>query len=79
MSKKIPEIMTDKQAEKIIENDLSDLDFSQFRPVQFEYKPKNRQVNLRMSEELLAAVKIKAENEGMSYQRYIRQAVENSL
>jgi len=41
--------------------------------------PKTRQVNLRFSEALLNAVRQRAREEGISYQRYIRQAVERAL
>lgn len=79
MRKKIPEFKADREAEKFLEQDLSDLDFSSFKPAHFEYKPKNKQVNLRMSEELLSAIKVKASQNGISYQRYIRLAIEQSL
>jgi len=77
--KKLPKITSDQEAEQLVEGDLSDLDFTQFKSVQFEFQPKNKQVNLRMSEPLLQAIKKKSSDLGISYQRYIRQALEKSL
>ena len=77
--KKIQEIKNDQEAEILLSKNLSGLDFLQFKPVSFEYKPKTKQVSLRISEGLLQAVKKKADDEGISYQRYIRKAVEQSL
>ena len=50
-----------------------------FTPVQFEFLPKTKQVNLRFPEKLLMAVQKKAKQEGIPYQKYIRKAVEESL
>jgi len=77
--RKLHKITSDQEAERLMETDLSDLDFSQLKSVQFEFQPKNKQVNLRMSESLLQAIKKKSSDLGISYQRYIRQALERSL
>jgi len=45
-------------------------------PFPFEYRPKQKSVNLRISEELLRAVRAAAHRRGIPYQRYIRQALE---
>ena len=45
--------------------------------MQFELKPKNQTVTVRISGELLKAVKAKAK--GVHYQKLIRQALERSL
>ncbi|MBU2800898.1 hypothetical protein HFV02_01235, partial [Acidithiobacillus caldus] len=37
--KKVPTMTSDEQAEQFLEQDLSDLDFRQFRPMQFEIAP----------------------------------------
>ena len=39
--KKVPTMTTDEQAEQFLEQDLSDLDFRQFQPMQFEIAPKD--------------------------------------
>ena len=45
----------------------------------FEYLPKNSKVNLRVSDELLTAVKAKAAALNMPYQRFIRQMLEQQI
>ncbi len=40
MKKKVPRLKTDKQAEAFLAQDLSSLDFSQFKPAQFEFEKK---------------------------------------
>ena len=79
MKRKVPELKTDEEAEAFLEQDLSDLDFSQFKPVRFEFKPKQKSLNLRISEELLDAVRKNAKRQGIPYQRYIRQALERAV
>ena len=48
-------------------------------PNTFEFSPKGKQVNMRLSEQLLTAVKSAAAAQGMSYQRFIRQALERAV
>jgi predicted DNA binding CopG/RHH family protein len=79
MKRKVPIFKTDEEAEAFLEQDLSDLDFSQFKPMRFEFKPKQKSVNLRISDELLDAVRENAKREGIPYQRYIRQALERAV
>jgi predicted DNA binding CopG/RHH family protein len=79
MKRKVPEFKTDDEAEAFLEQDLSDLDFSQFQPVRFEFRPKQKSINLRISEELLDAVRTHAKRQGIPYQRYIRQALERAV
>jgi predicted DNA binding CopG/RHH family protein len=70
---------TDEEAEKFLEQDLSDLDFSQFKPARFEFRAKDAQINMRLPSGLLAAVKQKAKREGVPYQRFIREALERAV
>jgi predicted DNA binding CopG/RHH family protein len=80
MSSKIPEFRTDEELAAFLEQDLSvSITPENFKPARFEFLPKTRQVNLRLSEALLEAVRARARDEGISYQRYIRQAVERAL
>jgi len=76
MKKKIPKLRTDRAAERFIEQDLSGLDFSQFRPVQFEFAKKEEQINLRVPKGLLDAVKARAKARNMPYTRLIRETLE---
>ncbi len=77
--RKVPQFKTDDEAEAFLEQDLSDLDFSQFKPMPFEFRPKEKSINLRISEGLLKAVQTHAKRQGIPYQRYIRQALERAI
>ena len=44
--------------------------------VRFELQPKNKTVTLRLSEELLKAIKYEAKKSGLEYQKFIRIALE---
>jgi predicted DNA binding CopG/RHH family protein len=80
MNRKLPAFETDKQAEDFLDRDLSDyISAENFAPFQFEYQPKRKSVNLRLSRELLSAVRADARRRGIPYQRYIRQALEAAL
>ncbi|MET7245043.1 CopG family antitoxin [Methylobacterium sp. EM32] len=79
MTIKVPEFSTDEEAESFLDQDLSSLDFSQFKPVQFEFAPKTERVNMRLPKELLDAVKASASREGMPYQRFIRRVLEHAV
>ncbi|KMO13600.1 hypothetical protein NS228_15600 [Methylobacterium indicum] len=76
MSIRVPEFATDEEAEAFLDQDLSGLDFSQFKPAHFEFAPKTERVNMRLPKDLLDAVKASASQEGMPYQRFIRRALE---
>jgi predicted DNA binding CopG/RHH family protein len=65
--------------EAFIEQDLSDLDFSQFKPVHFEFAKKTAQINMRLPEALLDRVKLVAEGRGIPYTRFIRDAIEQAI
>jgi predicted DNA binding CopG/RHH family protein len=80
MKKKIPKFKSDKEVEQFLDQDLTDyIDPRKDQRVTFEFLPKTEKVNLRFPPELLTAVRKKAAKKGMSYQKYIRQAVEESL
>lgn len=80
MKKKLPRLKTDKAAEKFIATaDLTDYDLSVMRRMRFEFDRKDRRVNMRLPESLFEAVKVKAEQSGMPYQRFIRQVLEAAV
>jgi predicted DNA binding CopG/RHH family protein len=79
MKRKVPRLTTDEEAEAFLEQDLSDLDFSQFKRVRFEFEKKAARVNMRLPESLLAAVKARAKARGIPYQRFIREALEQAV
>lgn len=77
--KKVPRLMTDEAAEQFLTQDLSDLDYSQFRRVHFEFAKKDKQINMRLPAPLLAALKAKAKERGIPYTRLIREALEHAV
>lgn len=80
MKKKVPKLKSDKKAEEFLDRDLTDyLDLKNFQRVSFEFQPKTKKISIRVSEDLLEAVKKKAKRQKISYQKYIRKAVEESL
>ena len=79
MKKKVPRLKTDRQAEAFLAQDLSNLDFSQFKPVRFVFEKKDEQINMRMPKPLLAAVKARAKERGIPYTRLIRETLERAM
>jgi len=79
MSKQLPQLKTDREAEDFLEGDLSNLDFTQFQPVHFEFEKKDEQINLRISGSLMAAVRARANARGIPYTRYIRETLERAV
>lgn len=80
MSRKLPALRSNKQAEELLDRDLSEyISAENLEPFLFEYRPKQKSVNLRISDELLRAVRAAARRRGIPYQRFIRQALELAL
>jgi predicted DNA binding CopG/RHH family protein len=80
MKKKLPSLRSDKQAEDFVRSaDLAQYDLSGMVPVRFEFKPKTERVNMRLSKDLLDNVKARAAKAGVTYQRYIRLALEHAV
>jgi len=79
MKKKVPRLKTDRQAEAFLAQDLSNLDFSQFKPARFEFEKKEEQINMRVPKPLLAAVKARAKARGIPYTRFIRETLEHAV
>ena len=80
MKKKLKTLKTNRTAEKLLSQDLSPyIHPENFKPMQFELKPKNQTVTIRMSEGLLKALKRKSKKQGIHYQKLIRQALEKAL
>ena len=77
--RKVPRLTTDEDAEKFLEQDLSDLDFSQFKPVRFEFEKKDARLNMRVPLSMMRALKSRAKARGIPYQRFIREALEQTL
>lgn len=80
MKKPFPEFKSDEEAEQFVDKaDLSDYDFSNFKPFSFEFEAKSKSVTMRLPESLLTAVKDKAARQGTPYQRLIRQTLEREV
>jgi hypothetical protein len=48
MKKKVARLKTDLEAEAFLDQDLSNLDFSQFKTARFEFEKKDEQLNMRI-------------------------------
>jgi predicted DNA binding CopG/RHH family protein len=80
MKKKFPEFETDADAEAFVDKaDLREYDLSDMVPMRFELRRKDKAVSLRLPEQLLEAVRSRAQRSGMPYQRFIRLAIERAL
>ena len=78
--KPFPNLASDAAAEAFVaEADLSDYDWSDMKPVRFEFAAKDARINMRLPANLLAAVKERAAREHMPYQRFIRRALEGAV
>ena len=80
MSKRsVPVMTSDKEVEEFLDQDLSDLDMTQFQPVNWEMQPKSARITMRVPQGLVDALKAKAAARGVPYQRLIREAIEKAV
>ena len=80
MKKKFPDFKTDKEAERFVATaDLTEYDFSDFKPMKFEFATKDERINMRLPAKLLSAVKRAAKRHDIPYQRFIRQVLEAAV
>jgi len=80
MKKKIPAFRSDKAAEKFVESaDLAQYDLKDFKPARFEFEKKTAQLNMRLPQPLLDAVKARAKVRGIPYTRLIREVIEDAV
>lgn len=63
--KTVPTLTTDAEAEAFLERDLSSLDFTQFREINWEARPKSARLTMRLPEGLMTALKAKAKRQGI--------------
>ena len=78
--KRMPHFSSDEEAEQFVDTaDLSEYDLSGFKPTQFEFEKKSAQLNMRLPDSLLQAVKEKAEQRGIPYTRFVREALERAI
>jgi predicted DNA binding CopG/RHH family protein len=63
----------DAEAEHFVDTaDLTEYDLSGFKPMRFEFEKKDAQLNRRVPETLLEAVKSRAKQRGIPFTGYIR-------
>lgn len=78
--KKLPSLSSDDDAELFLESsDLSEFDLSGFKPMNFEFEPKTAALNMRLPQNLLDALKLKARSKGIPYTRYVRMLLEKDV
>ena len=71
---------SDRAAKAVLKKDLSEFISSEnFKPLSFEFAPKDKSITLRVSNELLKAVQAEAKQRGTNYQKIIREAIERFL
>lgn len=80
MKKPFPALADDAAAEAFVaQADLSAYDLAAMSPMRFEFAPKASRINMRLPDRLLAAVKARARDQGLPYQRFIRQVLEREI
>ena len=78
--KKFPVFESDEEAEHFVDTaDLSEYDFSDMKPTHFEFAPASAGADLELPESLVAAARAKAKQRGVSYERFVREAIERAL
>ena len=78
--KKFPVHLTDEDAERFTnESDLSEYDFTDFKPVHFEFLKKDARLELRMPQDQLNALKAAAKKQGIPHTRLVRQFIEKGM
>ncbi len=77
MKKPLPKLKSDDDVERLLDTDLSGyLTPENLVSVSFEFEPKEKVVNLRISAGLLDRIKRAALQKKMPYQKFIRQSLE---
>ena len=80
MKKTFPVLTSDAEAERFVDDaDLSEYDFSEFKTMRFELEPKSKSVTMRLPQSLFDALKQRAEQQNIPYQRLIRLAIEREI
>jgi predicted DNA binding CopG/RHH family protein len=79
MKRKVPDFASDEEAEAFLEQDLSDLDFSQFKPVEFEFLDEPAELHMKLPRGLLEEVKALARDRGIPYTQLIQELMEKEV
>ena len=76
----MPSLKSDADAQQFVDTAvLSRFELSGFKPMRFEFEPKAAALNMRLPQNLLDAVKLKAKARGMPYTRYVRLLLESDV
>jgi predicted DNA binding CopG/RHH family protein len=79
-AKAMPHFDSDEEMERFVESaNLGEYDLTGFVPMHFELRRKDARINMRVAATQLSAVKQEAAREGIPYQRFIRNAIDNAL
>jgi predicted DNA binding CopG/RHH family protein len=70
---------TEEEAEAFLDQDLSGLDLSQFRPLDRERLPKTARITMRVPQPPVDTLKAKARDHGIPCQRPVREAIEKAV
>ena len=80
MNKRLPKMKSDRAVRAALKKDLSDyISPENFKLTSFEFAPKDKSITLRVSSELLDAVRTAAKRRHTNYQKLIREAIEQFL
>jgi len=79
MARRVPRLVSDEAAEAFLDQDLSDLDFSRFKPTRFAFEKKSERINMRVPKPLLDALKARASHRGIPLARLVREMMEREL
>lgn len=78
--KSLPIHHTDAEAEEFTDTaDLSEYDFSGFKPVSFQMKKKDARLEMRISQVGLDMLKVEAQRRGIPHSRLARTIIEQGL
>lgn len=78
--KPFPTFASDAEAERFVETaDLSEYDFSGFRPTTFEFAKKDVSLKFRTSTAQADAMKAAAQQEGIPYTKWLRRTIDKEL
>lgn len=74
-----PEFGSDVEAEAFLEQDLPDLDSSEFKPTRIDLERKASRLDMRLPDAVLDAVTIGARERGIPFTRDIGELIERDL
>ena len=80
MSKHLPKMNTDEAVKNLMATDMSEyISRQNFSQASFEFESKDKNITLRVSEQLLKKIQNIAQKRNTPYQKVIRQAIEKFI